>query len=235
MVISKGKKYTESIVREQILEALQRLERLIETRSFDGSGGSQGGEHGGSKGRSWAQVAGGGAAGGTAHTGFNKNTATSSKTGSPSIAQGDPYEIRIRMNDPVIFTEIRQKPNTSEYILKAVNHQISQSGNINKDPQTTADTQGPRGLQGAAAKKWTRAAKMLRSGNIFLYQGCEYSREHSILESRPDWMPRGECEGPDASIWSHFVRYHSHGHTNRKSGLDNISILGGERLPTVAG
>ena len=50
---------------------------------------------------------------------------TSSKEGSPLPAQGDLCEIRIRMNNPATSTEIRQKPNTSEYILKAVNHRIS--------------------------------------------------------------------------------------------------------------
>jgi len=167
---------------DPILEALQRLERLIETCSFDGSIGSQEREHRGSKGRSWAQVAGGGVAGSTAHTGFNKYTATSSKTGSPSIAQDDPCEIRIRMNNTAISTEIRQKPNTSEYILKIVNHQISQSKNINKDPQTTADTQGPWSSQGAVAKKWIRAAKMLGSGDIFLYARDACTAE-SIVQS----------------------------------------------------
>jgi hypothetical protein len=119
---------------DPVLEAIQRLERLIETRSPARSGGSQGGEYGGSGGRSWAQVAGAGGAGGTANTGFNKNTTTSSKLDSPSIAQGDPCGIRIRMNNSAISAEIRQKPNTSEYILKTVNYQISQSENINKDP-----------------------------------------------------------------------------------------------------
>jgi hypothetical protein len=39
---------------DPVLETIQRLERLIETRSPAGSGGSQGGEYGGSGGRSWA-------------------------------------------------------------------------------------------------------------------------------------------------------------------------------------
>ena len=71
---------------DPILEAIQRLKRLIETRSFDRSVGSQGGEHGGSRGRSWAQVAGAGAIGGTGNIGFNKNMTTSSKKGSPLTA-----------------------------------------------------------------------------------------------------------------------------------------------------
>jgi hypothetical protein len=40
------------------------------------------------------------------------------------------------MNNQAISTKIRQKPNTSEYILRTVNDQTSQSGNINKGPQT---------------------------------------------------------------------------------------------------
>jgi hypothetical protein len=149
---------------DPILEAIRRLERLIETRSFDGSVGSQGGEHRGSRGRSWEQVAGAGATERTGNTGFNKNMITSSKKGSPSTALGDPCEIRIRMKNPAISTAIRQKPNTSKYILKTVNYHIFQLENINKDPQTTADTQGPRGSQSGGTKKWIRAAKMLEAG-----------------------------------------------------------------------
>jgi hypothetical protein len=169
---------------------------LIETRSPDGSDGSQGEEHGGSRGRSWAQVAGAGATGGTGNTGFNKNVTTSSKMGSPSTAQGDPCEIRIRMNNPAISTEIRQKPNTSEHILKTVNHQISQSENINKDLHTTVDTQGPRGSQNAAAKKWIRAAKMLGSGDIFLY-AWDVSTAESIIQWKADWIG---CLGENARV-----------------------------------
>jgi hypothetical protein len=144
---------------------------LIETRTFDesdGSSGSKGGEHGGSRGRSWAQVAGAGTTGGTGNTKLNKNTIAALETGVRSTAYGDPCEIRIRMNNPAVSTEIRQKPNTSEHILKTVNHQISQSENINKGKHTTTDIQGPRGSQNAAAKKWIRAAKWLGSGDIFL-------------------------------------------------------------------
>jgi hypothetical protein len=181
---------------DPILEAIQRLERKIETRSFDGSVGSQGGEYEGSRGRSWAQVAGAGATGGTGNTGFNKNATAASKAGNPSTAQGDPCEIRIRMNNPAISTKIRQKPNTSDHILKTVNNQISQSENINRNPHTAANTQEPRGSQNAAAKKWIRAAKMLGSGDIFLY-AWDVSTAESIIQWKADWI---RCLGEKARV-----------------------------------
>jgi hypothetical protein len=100
------------------------------------------------------------------------------------------------MNNPVISTEIRQKPNTSEYILKTVNYRISQSENINKDPQTTADTQEPRGLQSGATKKWIRAAKMLGSGDIFLYTR-DVSTAKSVVHWKADWIG---CLGENARV-----------------------------------
>jgi hypothetical protein len=168
---------------DPILEAIQRLEQLIVTRPPEGSTRSQNGEHGGSEGRSWAQVASADVAEGRATTGFNKGTA-SMKTGSPSTAHGDPCEIRIRMNNPATSTEIRQKPNTSEYILRTVNHQISQSENINKSPQTTA------------TRKWIRAAKMLESGDIFLY-AWDGNTAKTLVLWKADWIG---CLGENARV-----------------------------------
>jgi hypothetical protein len=44
---------------------------------------------------------------GIENTGFNKNIIISLTEGSPLIAQGNPYEIRIQMNNPVILIEIQ--------------------------------------------------------------------------------------------------------------------------------
>jgi hypothetical protein len=99
------------------------------------------------------------------------------------------------MNDPAISAEIRQRPDTSEYILRTVNQQISQLGNINNGAQTTANMQGPQGSR-TNPGKWVRAAKMLGSGDIFLYAWDARTAESLILW-KADWIG---CLGQNARV-----------------------------------
>ena len=56
--------------------------------------------------------------------------------------------------------------------------------------------QGPRGSQNAMAKKWIRAAKMLGSGDIFLYT-WDASTAESITQWKADWIG---CLGEDTRV-----------------------------------
>jgi hypothetical protein len=89
------------------------------------------------------------------------------------------------MGNLVKSAELRQKPNTAEYILRTVNYQISQSGNINTSAQTTA-----------SGKKWVRAAKMLGSGDVFLY-AWDVRTAESLVHWKADWIG---CLGEEARI-----------------------------------
>lgn len=98
------------------------------------------------------------------------------------------------MNNPELSAEWRAKPNTAEFLIKTVNHQILQSSNIN-NAQTTASSQGVTGAQNTH-KRWIRAAKMLQNGDVFLY-AWDVRTAETLIHWKEDWI---RCLGKDARV-----------------------------------
>lgn len=162
---------------DPLQEVMKRLDELMMTRqdASNSNGGSEQ-ERTGSA-RSWAQVASGGSGrtglGGRKPSGQAASAATTATIG--TISNRDQCEIRIRMNNLIISEELRRKPDTPDIIIRTVNQSIAKSGNINASALTTA------------SQNWIRAAKMLGSGDIFLYARDVRTKE-SLVHWKGDWI-----------------------------------------------
>ena len=154
---------------DAILQAIQRLEDLTMARNASPHASSSS-ENNNSKGTraSYASVAQGAAGSPLSHV--NATSSTAARVNSLKAR-----EIRIIIGDPHIITKIKaQGQQPAKIIVARANEAIAKSG-INNGAQSTAST------------KWIQSARLMASGDVFLYAKDAPTAER-LQYSRKEWQ-----------------------------------------------